>query len=313
MRRRIVERLADGDVLVADGATGTMLQAAGLPAGMPSEAWVLDRSAEILSLHRAYLEAGSDIILTTTFGGTRIRLNAAGLDARVAEINRRAAELAREAAGDDRYVAGDVGPSGELLAPLGRLTYTAAVDLFAEQTEALAAGGADVIYIETMSDLAEAKAAIEGAQRACELPVFCTFSFDTRGRTSMGVSPVQAVQAIAEMNVQAMGANCGHAPEEIVDILAEMRAAVPTAKLIAKPNAGVPRMVKRQAVYDAGPDRMAVLARQYVRQGVQIVGACCGSTPAHIAAIAAAVHSEASLLAPGLGSGPGPSAHLHKE
>ncbi len=289
MRIPIWQRLASDEVLIADGATGTMLQAAGLPTGTPGEAWVLERPEEIMRLHRAYAEAGSQIILTTTFGGTRARLKKAGLDVQVAEINRRAAELARQVAGDDIYVGGDIGPTGEMMAPLGPLTYEVAVELFAEQAQALAAGGVDCIYIETMSDLNEAKAAVAGARLACDLPVFCTFSFDTHGRTSMGVSPTQAAQTMAALGVPAIGANCGHAPEELLDILPQMRQAAPDAYLIAKPNAGVPRMIKRQVVYDATPERMAELARRYAELGARIVGACCGSSPAHITAIREAV------------------------
>jgi methionine synthase I (cobalamin-dependent) len=267
-----------------------MLQAAGLPTGLPGEAWVLERPEEIMALHRAYLDAGAQLILTSTFGGTRARLRAAGLEANVSEISKRAAELARQVAGDDVYVGGDIGPTGEMMPPLGRLTYETAVEMFAEQAGALAAGGVDCIYIETMSDLNEAKAAVEGTQRACDLPVLCTFSFDTRGHTGMGVNPTQAAQAVAEMGVVGVGANCGHAPEEVLDILPRIQQAAPGAYLVAKPNAGIPRMVKREVVYDATPERMAGLARQYVELGACIVGACCGSSPAHIAAIAAAVH-----------------------
>lgn len=288
MRAPILERLASGDVLVADGATGTMLQAAGLPTGMPGEAWVLERPEEIRKLHRAYVEAGSQLILTSTFGGTRARLKAAGLDPKVGEISRRAAELARQVAGDGLYVGGDIGPTGEMMPPLGKLTYELAVDMFAEQAEALAAGGVDCIYIETMGDLNEAKAAVEGAQQACDLPVFCTFSFDTHGRTGMGISPTQAAQAMSQMGVQATGANCGHAPEEVLGFLPLMHEAAPNAYLIAKPNAGIPRMVKRQFVYDADPARMANLALKYIELGASIIGACCGSSPDHITAIAAA-------------------------
>jgi 5-methyltetrahydrofolate--homocysteine methyltransferase len=268
-----------------------MLQEAGLPAGTPGEAWILEQPQQIKKLHLAYIEAGSQLVLTSTFGGTRARLRATGLDPRVAEISRRAAELARQVAGDDLYVGGDIGPSGELLPPLGKLTYDAAVDMFAEQAAALAEGGVDCIYIETMSDLNEARAAVEGAQRACNSPVFCTFSFDTHGRTGMGVSPAQAARTMAEMGVQATGANCGHAPEELLEILPQMREAAPGLFLIAKPNAGIPRMVKRRAVYDAGPERMAGLALRYVELGAQIVGACCGSSPEHLAAIAVAVQA----------------------
>ena len=267
-----------------------MLQAAGLPPGAPNEAWVMERPEEIVKLHRAYVEAGTQFILTCTFGGTRARLSAAGMEADVAEVNRRAAELARQAAGDERYVAGDIGPSGEMMAPLGKLTYEAALEVFAEQAGALAAGGVDCIYIETMTDLSEARAAVEGAQQACDLPIFCTFSFDTHGRTGMGVSPTQAAAAIADLAAAGTGANCGHAPEEVLDFLPQMHDAAPAAYLVAKPNAGIPRMVKRQVVYDADPERMAGLARRYVELEARIVGACCGSSPEHIAAIAAAIH-----------------------
>jgi 5-methyltetrahydrofolate--homocysteine methyltransferase len=291
---RMESGLSSGEVLIADGATGTMLQDAGIPRGMPGEAWILERPEEIMALHQAYLEAGSQLILTSTFGGTCARLRAAGLDAQVLEINQRAAELARRVAGDDRYVGGDIGPSGEMMPPLGPLTYEAAVEMFSEQAKALAAGGVDCIYIETMSDLNEARAAVEGAMQACDLPVFCTFSFDTHGHTSMGISPTQAARAVAEMGVSAVGANCGHAPEEVLEFLPLIREAAPDAYLVAKPNAGIPRMVKRQAVYDADPARMAGLARQYAELGASIVGACCGSSPAHIAAMAEAVREGAS-------------------
>jgi 5-methyltetrahydrofolate--homocysteine methyltransferase len=252
----------------------------------------LERPDEIKKLHRAYLQAGSQLLLTSTFGGTATRLKAAGLEARVAEVSRRAAELAREVAGDDFYVAGDMGPTGEMMRPLGMLTYEAAVALFAQQAEALAAGGVDCIYIETMSDLNEARAAVEGAQQASNLPVFCTFSFDTHGHTGMGVSPQRAATAMAEMGVQGTGANCGHAPEEVLSLLPQMREAAPQAVLVAKPNAGIPRMVKRTAVYDASPERMAALAKEFVALGAQIVGACCGSTPDHIASMREALQTD---------------------
>jgi 5-methyltetrahydrofolate--homocysteine methyltransferase len=143
-----------------------------------------------------------------------------------------------------------------------------------------------------MTDLNEAKAAVEGARQACDLPIFCTFSFDTHGRTGMGVSPTQAAATMADLGVAGTGANCGHAPEEVLDFLPQMRDAAPKAYLVAKPNAGIPRMVKRQVVYDATPARMAELSIRYVELGASIVGSCCGSSPEHIAAIAAAVHDR---------------------
>lgn len=283
-------RLRNGPPIVADGAMGTMLLAAGLAPGQPTEQWVLERPEAVLAVHQAYVEAGAELILTCTFGGTRPRLSRAGLEGRVAEINRRAVELAREAAAGRAFVAGDIGPLGELLAPLGKRTYTEAVDLFAEQAAALAEAGVDVLYIETMAALEEAKAAVEGARRAApHLPITLTFSFDTHGRTNMGVRPEQAVRAAREWGLTAIGANCGATLEMTGEALRKMREADPEAVLIAKPNAGLPRMEGGRVVYDATPEMMAEFAARVLSLGVRIVGACCGSTPDHIRAIARVV------------------------
>ncbi len=280
-------RLTSGLPVVADGAMGTMLQAAGLPPGKTGEFWVLERPDAIAAVHRAYVEAGAELILTCTFGGTRPRLERSGLADRVAEVNRRAVEIAREAAAGRAFVAGDIGPLGELLAPLGKRSYEEAVDLFAEQAAALAEAGADVLYIETMSALEEARAAVEGARRAAPyLPITLTFSFDTHGRTNMGVRPEQAAQAALDWGVTAFGANCGATLEMTEGALAKMRAVAPDALLIAKPNAGLPRMVEGRPVYDATPEMMADFAARAVALGARIIGGCCGSTPAHIQAIA---------------------------
>ncbi|MCS7283993.1 MAG: homocysteine S-methyltransferase family protein [Anaerolineae bacterium] len=283
-------RLRNGPPLVADGAMGTMLIAAGLAPGQPTEQWVLEHPEAVLAVHRAYVEAGAELILTCTFGGTRPRLSRAGLEGRVAEVNRRAVELAREAAAGRAFVAGDIGPLGELLAPLGKRTYTEAVDLFAEQAAALAEAGVDVLYIETMAALEEAKAAVEGARRAApHLPITLTFSFDTHGRTNMGVRPEQVVRAAREWGLAAIGANCGATLEMTEGALRKMREADPEVVLIAKPNAGLPRMEGGRAVYDATPEMMAEFATRVLSLGVRIVGACCGSTPDHIRAIARVV------------------------
>jgi 5-methyltetrahydrofolate--homocysteine methyltransferase len=215
----------------------------------------------------------------------------------VAEVNRRAVEVAREAAGDRAYVGGDIGPLGELMAPVGKLTYEEAVDNFAEQAAALVEAGVDVLYIETMSDLNEARAAVEGAQQVIsgrpDVPIFVTLSFDRGGRTNMGTRPEQAAEALLAMGVDAVGANCGATLEMTEGAIAAMHAAVPEAILIAKPNAGRPHMVGREEVYDASPEDMADYARKFVSQGVRLVGGCCGSTPAHIQAIAQAMAAMA--------------------
>jgi len=286
----ILARLKNGRVIVADGAMGTMLQVAGLPAGMSPEAWLLENPDPVMDMHRAYIEAGAELVLTCTFGGTRTRLERPGLAKCVAEVNWQAVEIARQAAGGEAYVAGDIGPLGEFLAPLGKITYEQAVEIFAEQAAALAAAGVDVLYVETMSALDEVRAAVEGAQQAgTGTPVFATLSFDSHGRTNMGVRPEQAAETLLAMGVDALGANCGVTLEMTEGAVAKMHEAAPDAILIAKPNAGKPRMVGREVVYDATPEDMAEYARRFVVLGARVVGGCCGSTPAHIAAIAAAV------------------------
>ncbi len=292
-------RLQAGKVLVADGATGTMLQAMGLEPGEPPERWLLEKPDKIRALHRSYVEAGADLILTCSFGGTRYRLEGHGLSStaffavadRVAEVNRRAAELAREIAGDAVLVAGDMGPTGQLLAPLGTVTPQEVADAYAEQVSGLVQGGADFLLIETMSDLGEAQAAIEGARRVSDLPIVCTFSFDTHGRTMMGVKPETVAQKIGPL-VQGIGANCGKDPAEYVGFVQAMHAVIPGTILWAKPNAGLPHMVDDQVVYDATPEQMGDIALQLRKAGVQIIGGCCGTTPAHVAAIAEALRTE---------------------
>lgn len=289
MRLPFRERLAAPGVIVADGATGSMMMAAGLPSGTPPEQWNLEAPDKVMALHRAYLEAGAELVLTNTFGGSPVKLEMYGLDGRTEEINRRAAELARQATGDARYVAGDIGPTGQLMAPFGPLTVEIATEAFARQAAALAEGGADLIWIETMSDLDEARAAVEGALQATDLPVVITMSFDHHRRTQMGVKPAQTARTFWELGVAAVGGNCGKALEDMAAVIEEMRHAVPEAALAAKPNAGLPRLVEMETVYDTTPEEMAAFARRYVEMGVKIVGGCCGSTPAHLAAIAAAV------------------------
>lgn len=286
----VLSRLQSDRVIVADGATGTMLQKAGLPVGTPPEAWLLEDPDPFRELHRAYIEAGADLILACTFGANRIRLERAGLAERMAEVNRRAVEIAREAASGRAYVAADVGPLGEFLAPLGAITYEQAVATFAEQAAMLTGIGVDVLYIETMSDLNELRAAVEGLQQAGGgIPIFATLSFDSHGRTNMGVRPEQAAEALQALGVAAFGANCGATLEMTDGAIAKMHEAVPQAPLIAKPNAGRPRMEGRETVYDATPEDMATYARRFVALGARVVGACCGSTPLHIRAIAQAV------------------------
>lgn len=277
-------------VIVADGAMGTMLQEAGLPPGTAPEGWLLENAQAVLDVHRSYIEAGSNLILTCTFGASRPRLKRSKLEDHLREINRRAVEIAREAAAAGVLVAGDIGPLGEFLAPLGDLTYQEAVDIFAEQARALASAGVDVLYIETMAALEETEAAVEGALSVADgTPVTATLSFDSHGRTNMGVRPEKAAEALVHLGVDALGANCGATLDMTLQAVEAMREAASEVPLIVKPNAGKPRMVGNEVVYDATPDDMADYARRFVDLGARIVGGCCGSTPEHIAAIARTV------------------------
>ena len=281
----LVDRLAESNILIADGATGTMLQKAGLPVGTAPERWNLENQDAVRNHYQTYIEAGSDIILTNTFGGSYIRLEREGLAAESFSINQKAAELAQEAAGGEVLVFGDIGPTGELLEPMGTLNENVAIESFAEQARALAAGGVDAILIETMSDITEAKAALRGARQTTDLPVIVSFSFDTRGRTMMGVKPEQAVREIWPLGVTAGGANCGRTLSETLTAIGEMQDAVPEAVLFAKPNAGLPHTDGTELVYDISPEIMAEYALMFAEIGVRIFGGCCGSTPDHIRAV----------------------------
>jgi 5-methyltetrahydrofolate--homocysteine methyltransferase len=287
--------LDEGGPILADGAMGTMLFLSGLQFGDPPEVWNLTQPDVIRRIHRGYLEAGSRILLTNTFGGNRLRLGLHRLESRVAELNQTAAILLRsevEAAGGRALVAGDIGPSGAIMAPMGTLEYPEAVDVFAEQAAALVAGGVDVIWIETMSDLTEIKAAIEGVRRVAPgIPIIATMTFDTRGRTMMGVTPEQAVEGLAAWGADAIGGNCGNGPDEIMPVISRMRAVAPEVILVAKSNAGMPELVDMRAVYRASPETMAAAAVEMQAAGAQIVGACCGSTPGHLRAMNAALRA----------------------
>jgi 5-methyltetrahydrofolate--homocysteine methyltransferase len=298
MANRFLELIARGEPVVADGGMGTMLMNAGLMFGDPPEQWNVlpDKQPHVRAIHRGYLDAGAQIILTNSFGGTAFRLKLHNLQDRVFELNRAAAELARAEAGEDRVVAGSIGPSGELFEPMGALTFDAAVAGFAAQAAGLAAGGVDVLWIETMSDLQEVRAAVVGArQGAPHLPVVATMTFDTRGFTMMGVSPAQAVEELAELELAALGGNCGNGTAEIEGVVYGMSQTGTTLPLIAKSNAGLPDMVDGRAVYNGTPEIMAEYARRVRALGATIIGACCGSSPAHIAAIAQALREQPAL------------------
>ncbi|MBU6263716.1 MAG: homocysteine S-methyltransferase family protein [Actinomycetales bacterium] len=286
----IYEALEKG-ILISDGAMGTMLQGKGLTDGGAPELWNVENPTAIEEVLEEYAAAGANLITTNTFGGTRGRLQMHGLEDRLFELNKAGAEIARKVA--DRhpgcFVMGDVGPSGELMEPMGTMTVDEAKALFADQIKALVAGGVDAILIETMSDLQEVEAAVKAAKEvAPELPVIVTFSFDTNLRTMMGVKPSVAVTTLASEGVRIIGANCGRGVDEMRVIAKELTDARPDGVyIITQSNAGLPKLVGGDFIYDGTPEEMAKYAQDMKELGVNVIGSCCGSSPAHTKAMAA--------------------------
>jgi 5-methyltetrahydrofolate--homocysteine methyltransferase len=288
---KFLERLQSGKTLVADGATGTNLHKMGLQPGIAPEDLVLDQPELILKLESAFAGAGSDIILTCTFGGTPLRMKESKYAQRVTEVNTRAAELARKAASTRSgiLVAGSIGPTGLLMKPLGPLTPDEACAAFTEQVQGLVAGGVDLLVIETMFAFDEADAAFKAARSVTDLPIVVSFSYDRGVRTMMGVKPADMIKRYKEMGAVLVGANCGSSLENMEKVAQEYAAAEPGFPLWIKPNAGLPRMEDGNTVYDVTPEQMGDFAGKYVALGARVVGGCCGNTPEHIAAIARAV------------------------
>jgi 5-methyltetrahydrofolate--homocysteine methyltransferase len=283
----------DKGILISDGAMGTMLQGKGLTDGGAPELWNVENPTAIEEVLEEYAAAGANLITTNTFGGTRGRLQMHGLEDRLFELNKAGAEIARKVA--DRhpgcFVMGDVGPSGELMEPMGTMTIDEAKDLFADQIKALVAGGVDAILIETMSDLQEVEAAVKAAKEiAPNLPIIVTFSFDTNLRTMMGVKPAVAVKTLAAEGVRIIGANCGRGVDEMRVIAKELTEARPEGVfIITQSNAGLPKLVGSDFVYDGTPEEMAKYAQDMKNLGVNVIGSCCGSSPAHTKAMSAAI------------------------
>lgn len=292
---KFLERLEAGDVLVADGATGTNLQEMGLKPGTAPEDLVIDNPALLLQLANRFVTAGSDILLTCTFGATRLRMKESKYVDRVAEVNLRAAELARKAASarEGVLVAGSIGPTGQLMKPMGPLNPEDALRAYTEQAKALAEGGVDLLVIETMFALEEASAAFESARSVTDLPIVVSFSYDRGVRTMMGVKPAQVMKLFKEKGAAAVGANCGTTLENMEKIVQEYTATAPNFPIWAKPNAGLPRIdADNRAVYDVTPAQMGAAALRNIAAGARIVGGCCGSSPEHVAGIASAVKSR---------------------
>jgi 5-methyltetrahydrofolate--homocysteine methyltransferase len=280
------------DVILLDGAMGTMLITQGLKPGTASELWNIDHPERVRSIHEEYIQAGAKVILTNSFGGNRIGLTKHGLLKQVGELNVAAAKVARQVADRSHLlvsIAGSIGPTGELLRPYGVLEFEEARDVFTEQISALVEGGVDVIWIESMSDLNEVRAAVEGARSVSDLPVVVTMSFDTKGHTMMGVNPSQAAKFYREAELTAAGSNCGKGPDDLLAVIKEMIQSGMEIPIVAKANAGVPKMIDNQIVYEGTPAIMSEYAANAKASGAKLIGACCGSTPDHIRSMAKAL------------------------
>jgi 5-methyltetrahydrofolate--homocysteine methyltransferase len=297
--------IAAKQTLLADGAMGTSLFARGLETGGSPELWNVEQPAQLHAVHQGFVDAGSDILLTNSFGANRMRLALHGAAHRVAELNRAAARLAREVAngaGRPVLVAGDIGPTGEIFAPVGAFSAEDGEAAFAEQALDLAEGGVDLLWIETISSAEERAAAVAGAARA-GLPIVATMTFDTRGRTMMGLTCEAAMRLRAGLAVRpvAFGANCGTGPAQLVEsVLGLMRAAEPGDLIVAKGNCGLPHYHDGEIRYDGTPEIMADYACLARDAGARIIGGCCGTTPTHIAALALALATRPARPAPDL-------------
>lgn len=294
--KKLLDRITDGEVLVADGAMGTMLIARGLPPGVCPEEWNLTRPEVLEEIASLYLEAGAEIITANTFGASPMKLGPYGLADRTEVINAAGVAAARKAVGDKAYVLGDVGPSGRLLEPYGDANPDEVYESFKIQARALVSAGVDVIFVETMMDLNEATLAVNAIKAvSLDTPVVAAMTFDeTPGGfcTIMGVSAEDAASGLAAAGADVVGSNCGNGIENMVKIAGEFRANT-DLPLIIQSNAGLPETVDGELVYRETPEFMAARVKDLLDAGVSIIGGCCGTTPEHIRAIRAAVDSVA--------------------
>ncbi|WP_432822067.1 homocysteine S-methyltransferase family protein [Trichloromonas sp.] len=277
-------RLINDRVLVLDGAMGTMLQERGLKAGGSPEEMNINAAEVVESVHREYADAGADILVTNTFGGSRVKLAHYGLEKKVAEINRSGVEIARRAAGNGRFVAASIGPTGRFLQPVGDAGFDEMVEIFGEQVAAFAEAGADLITLETFLDIRELRAAVIACREFSALPVMALMTFDDGGRSVLGTPPEAAAVTLEALGVEVVGSNCGLGVDGIYTILEKMRS-VTSLPLISQANAGLPQLRDGKTVFPGTPEEMTAYHERMIRLGVRVIGGCCGTTPAHIRAI----------------------------
>jgi 5-methyltetrahydrofolate--homocysteine methyltransferase len=287
MMRSILKELEKGRILISDGGWGTFLQALGLETGECPESWNLTHRKEVLGIAQSYIDAGSDMVLTNTFGGHPVRLAHYGLQDRAFELNKAGAEISREAAGDDHFVLGSIGPSSAIIM-MGEIPEETVYDGFRIQAEGLAAGGVDAILVETMSEVAEAVLAIKAAKEFTDLEVISTFTYnktvhDTY-RTMMGVSPEEMITAVKGAGADIIGANCGVGMAQMVEIAKILRRTDPDTPILVHANAGMPVVKDNKTIFPETPEIMAAQIKDLMKTGVNIIGGCCGTTPDHIRA-----------------------------
>ena len=283
----ILDKIANNKILLSDGALGTLLQSKGM-AGECPELWNITHRAEVKSIAESYLQAGSEIITTNSFGGSIFKLSQYGLGDRVSELNKTAAEIYREAAGKNKHVAGSIGPTGKMIL-MGDVTEAELYDTFREQAIALEAGGADIIIIETMSAADEASLAVRAAREntKCTVIITMTFSKEPNGEyhTMMGVSPEEMVISMKEAGAHIVGSNCGNGIEDMIGIVKAIRAIDNKIPVMIQANAGIPEFIDGKTVFRESPEMMASFIPELIKAGANIIGGCCGTTPEHIKAI----------------------------
>ncbi|MDP3642410.1 MAG: homocysteine S-methyltransferase family protein [Bacteroidota bacterium] len=282
---KIIKEIQKGRVLVSDGAWGTFLQKKGLKPGECPEAWNITRPDDVFDIAQSYIKAGSDMIETNSFGGNWFKLKGYGLEDQVFELNRTAAEISRKAAGSDHFVLGSVGPTGKLLM-MDEVTEDELYKAFKEQSIALEAGGADAIVIETMTDLEEARIAVQAAKENTACEVICTMTFDKilsgEYRTMMGISPSEMTETLIEAGATIIGANCGNGIADMIGIVKEIRQVNETIPILIHANAGMPHYCDGKTTFPETPANMASRVKEITEAGANIIGGCCGTTPDHI-------------------------------
>ena len=292
--KKITEALKNGKILVSDGAWGTYLQKKGLVPGECPEAWNITHAEDVLDIARSYIDAGADMVETNSFGGSRFKLEKYGLGEKVREFNRSAAAISRQAAGPDRFVLGSVGPTGKLLI-MEEVTEEELYDAFLEQSMALEEGGVNAIMIETMTDLDEARIAVRAARENTGCEVFCTMTFEKiiggEFRTMMGISPTEMAETLIAAGADLIGTNCGNGMEDMIGMVREIRKLNSSIPVLVHANAGMPRYQDGVTTFPESPEDMALHVKGIVEAGANIVGGCCGTTPAHIRKVGEIVRS----------------------